>query len=79
MVLLSKDFLKLVLLACCIAFPIAWLGADWWLQGYAYHIDVEWWIFALAGTIAIGIALLTVSYQAIKTAIINPVSILRSE
>jgi len=79
MVLLSKDFLKLVLLACCIAFPIAWLGADWWLQGYAYHIDVEWWIFALAGTIATGIALLTVSYQAIKTAIVNPVSILRSE
>jgi putative ABC transport system permease protein len=58
---------------------MAWLGTDWWLQGYAYHVDVEWWIFALAGTIATGIALLTVSYQAIKTAVINPVRILRSE
>jgi len=77
--LLSKDFVKLVLIACCIAFPIAWLGAHWWLQAYAYHIEVEWWIFALAGTIATGIALLTVSYQAIKTAVINPVRILRSE
>lgn len=79
MVLLAKDFVKLVLIACCIAFPIAWLGTDWWLQGYAYHVDVEWWIFALSGTIATGIALLTVSYQAIKTAVINPVRILRSE
>ena len=79
MVLLSKDFVKLVLIACCIAFPIAWLGADWWLQGYAYHIDVEWWIFALAGNITTGIALLTVSYQAIKAAVVNPVKILRSE
>ncbi|SDM77895.1 putative ABC transport system permease protein [Catalinimonas alkaloidigena] len=79
MVLLSKDFVELVLIACSIAFPIAWLGADWWLQGYAYHIDVEWWIFALAGIMATGIALLTVSYQAIKTAVVNPVRILRSE
>jgi putative ABC transport system permease protein len=79
MVLLSKDFVKLVLIACCIAFPIAWLAADWWLQGYAYHIDVEWWIFPLAGIIATGIALLTVSYQSIKTAVINPVKILRSK
>jgi putative ABC transport system permease protein len=77
--LLSKDFVKLVLIACCIAFPIAWLGADWWLLEYAYHIDVEWWFFALAGVIATGIALLTVSYQAIKAAIVNPVKILRSE
>jgi putative ABC transport system permease protein len=79
MALLSKDFVKLVLIACCIAFPIAWLGANWWLQAYAYHIDVAWWIFALAGLIATGIALLTVSYQAIKAAVVNPVKILRSE
>ncbi|MBT1700157.1 ABC transporter permease [Fulvivirgaceae bacterium PWU4] len=79
MALLSKDFLKLVLIACCIAFPIAWLGADLWLQEYAYHIDVEWWFFALAGVIATGIALITVSYQAIKAAVVNPVKILRSE
>jgi len=77
--LLSKDFVKLVLIACCIAFPIAWWGATRWLQEYAYHIDVGWWIFALAGLIATGIALLTVSYQAIKAAIVNPVKILRSE
>jgi putative ABC transport system permease protein len=79
MALLSKDFLKLVLIACCFAFPIAWLGANAWLQEYAYHIDMEWWIFALAGVIATGIALLTVSYQAIKAAVVNPVKILRSE
>jgi putative ABC transport system permease protein len=79
MALLSKDFVKLVLIACCIAFPLAWFGADLWLQEYAYHIDVEWWIFALAGLIATGIALITVSYQAIKAAVVNPVKILRSE
>ena len=77
--LLSKDFVRLVFIACCIAFPIAWFGANRWLQAYAYHIKLEWWIFALAGLIAIGIALLTVSYQAIKAAIVNPVKILRSE
>jgi putative ABC transport system permease protein len=79
MAMLSKDFVKLVLIACCIAFPIAWVGANWWLQEYAYHIDIEWWIFALAGVIATGIALLTVSYQAIKAAVVNPVKVLRSE
>jgi putative ABC transport system permease protein len=79
MALLSKDFVKLVLIACCIAFPIAWVGANWWLQEYAYHIDIEWWIFALAGLMATGIALLTVSYQAIRAAFVNPVKILRSE
>jgi putative ABC transport system permease protein len=79
MALLSKDFVKLVLIACCIAFPLAWLGANLWLQQYAYHIHIEWWIFALAGLIATGIALLTVSYQAIKASVVNPVKILRSE
>jgi putative ABC transport system permease protein len=79
MALLSEDFVKMVLIACCLAFPIAWLGANWWLQEYAYHIDVEWWIFALAGVIATGIALFTVSYQAIKAAVVNPVKVLRSE
>jgi putative ABC transport system permease protein len=79
MALLSKDFVKLVLIACCIAFPIGWLGANQWLQAYAYHIDVEWWIFALTGLIATGIALFTVSYQAVKAAVMNPVKTLRSE
>jgi putative ABC transport system permease protein len=77
--LLSKDFVKLVFIACCIAFPIAWWGTTLWLQEYAYHIEVTWWIFALAGVMATGIALLTVSYQAIKAAVVNPVEILRSE
>ncbi|MCW5910858.1 MAG: ABC transporter permease [Cyclobacteriaceae bacterium] len=77
--LLSKDFVKLVLVACCISFPIAWWGANRWLEEYAYHVDVTWWVFALAGVLATGIALLTVSYQAIKTALVNPVEILKSE
>lgn len=79
MALLSKDFVKLVFVACCIAFPIAWWGASRWLEEYAYHVEVTWWIFALAGVIATGIALLTVSYQAIKTAMISPVKILKAE
>jgi putative ABC transport system permease protein len=77
--LLSKDFVRLVFIACCIAFPIAWWGANSWLEEYAYHIEVSWWIFALAGVMATGIALLTVSYQAIKAAFISPVKILKSE
>ncbi len=77
--LLSRDFLKLVLIACCIAFPIAWVATNRWLQEYAYHIEVHWWVFASAGAIATTIALLTVSYQAIKTAFVNPVESLRSE
>ncbi|HEU5289801.1 MAG TPA: FtsX-like permease family protein [Cyclobacteriaceae bacterium] len=77
--LLSKDFVKLVFVACCIAFPLAWWGASRWLEEYAYHIDVSWWIFAIAGALATGIALLTVSYQAIRTALVSPVKILKSE
>lgn len=77
--LLSKDFMKLVFIACCMAFPIAWWGANQWLDEYAYHIEVKWWVFAIAGVIATGIALLTVSYQAIKAALVNPVKILKSE
>src|SRR5215203_2822299 len=77
--LLSKDFLKLVLIANGIAFPVAWWVTNKWLQEYAYHIDVQWWVFVIAGILAIGIALLTVSYQAIKAAIGNPVKNLRTE
>jgi putative ABC transport system permease protein len=77
--LLSKDFLKLVLIANGIAFPIAWWAANKWLQEYAYHIEVKWWVFGLAGASAIVIALLTVSFQAIRAAISNPVKSLRSE
>src|SRR5688572_5216920 len=77
--LLSKDFLKLVLIANGIAFPIAWWATKEWLQEYAYHVNVEWWVFGLAGISAIVIALLTVSYQAIRAAISNPVKSLRTE
>jgi putative ABC transport system permease protein len=77
--LLSKDFLKLVLIANGIAFPIAWWAVNEWLQEFAYHIDVKWWVFGLAGVAAIVIALVTVSFQAIKAAIANPVKSLRTE
>jgi len=77
--LLSKDFLKLVLIANGIAFPIAWWATNKWLQEYAYHINVQWWVFGLAGAAAILIALITVSYQALRAALINPVKSLRTE
>ena len=77
--LLSKDFLRLVLIAIVIASPLAWYVMDKWLQGFAYKITLSWWVFALAGLLAVGIALLTVSFQAIKAALINPVKSLRSE
>ena len=77
--LLSKDFLKLVLIAIGIAFPIAWWATNNWLQEYAYHIDVQWWIFVVAGLAAVIIAIVTVSYQAIKAAMSNPVRSLRTE
>jgi putative ABC transport system permease protein len=76
---LSKDFLKLVLIANGIAFPIAWWATNKWLQEYAYHIDVQWWVFVIAGSFACIIALLTVSYQAIRAALSNPVKNLRTE
>jgi putative ABC transport system permease protein len=77
--LLSKDFLKLVLLAIVIASPLAWYALREWLGTFAYRIDLSWWLFALAGTLAVGIALLTVSFQSIRAAIANPVDSLRSE
>jgi ABC-type antimicrobial peptide transport system, permease component len=77
--LLSKDFLKLVFIANCIAFPVAWWATNKWLQQYAYHITVQWWFFAVAGILAMSIALLTVSYQTIKVARANPVKSLRTE
>jgi putative ABC transport system permease protein len=77
--MLSKEFLKFVLIASLIAFPIAWWVMNKWLQGFAYRIHISWWIFLAAGAIAILIALLTVSFQAIKAAVANPVDSLRSE
>ena len=77
--LLSKDFLKLVLIAIVIASPIAWYAMNEWLADFAYKIDINWWVFALAGGLAVGIALLTVSFQSVKAALANPVESLRSE
>ncbi|AHM62868.1 antimicrobial peptide ABC transporter permease [Flammeovirgaceae bacterium 311] len=77
--LLSKDFIKLVLIAILIASPIAWYFMSQWLQDFAYRIDISWWIFALAGLSAIAIALITVSFHAIKAALRNPVRNLRTE
>ncbi len=77
--LLSREFIILVLVALVIATPIAWLSMDKWLQDYAYRIPIEWWIFGLAGAAAIFIALVTVSFQALKAALISPINSLRSE
>ena len=77
--LLSKDFLKLVLVAIVIASPIAWYAMNAWLADFAYKIEISWWIFALAGGLTVGIALLTVSFQSVKAALMNPVKSLRSE
>jgi putative ABC transport system permease protein len=77
--LLSKDFLKLVVIAILIATPIAGWAMSKWLQQFAYRIDISWWMYALAGIVAVIIALVTVSLQAIKAAIANPVKSLRSE
>ncbi|WP_417887721.1 ABC transporter permease [Zunongwangia sp.] len=77
--LLSKDFLKLVFIAILIASPVAWWLMQKWLDGFAYRINLEWTFFIIAGLLAIGIALFTVSFQAIKAAIANPIQSLRSE
>lgn len=77
--LLAKDFLSLVLVAIVCATPLAWYLMNAWLADFAYRIDVQWWLFALAGTGALAIAFLTVSYQSIKAALANPVKSLRSE
>lgn len=77
--LISKDFLKLVVIAAVIAFPIAWYAMKTWLQDFAYRVDINWWIFIAAAIIAVLIALVTISFQAIKAAIANPVKSLRTE
>jgi putative ABC transport system permease protein len=77
--LLSKDFLKLVLIAAIIAFPIAWYGMNNWLQDFAYRISIPWSIFVIATIVAAVIAFLTISWQALKAALTNPVKNLRTE
>ncbi|HMK02690.1 MAG TPA: FtsX-like permease family protein, partial [Ferruginibacter sp.] len=77
--LLSKDFLKLVLVAIVIASPLAWYAMNKWLQDFAYRISLAWWIFLLAGFVAVLIAFVTISFQAIRSASANPVKSLRTE
>lgn len=77
--LLSKDFLKLVGVAIIIAVPVAWWAMNKWLQAFAFRVDISWWMFALAGLMAILIAVFAVSFQAIKAAIANPVKSLKNE
>ena len=77
--LLSADFLKLVCVSCLIAFPVAWGMMHNWLQNYQYRIEISWWIFLAAGCMAVLIALATVSFQAIKAAVANPVKSLKAE
>jgi putative ABC transport system permease protein len=77
--LFSKDFLPLILLAFLIAGPLGWYAMNAWLHDFAYRIDISWWIFGLAGSVALLIAMLTVAYQAIRAARANPVSSLRAE
>lgn len=77
--LLSKDFLRLVLIAIVIASPLAWYIMNRWLDNFAYHINIEWWVFILAGLMATAVALLTISFQSAKAARMNPVQSLRSE
>jgi putative ABC transport system permease protein len=77
--MLSKDFLKLVLIGSLIAFPLAWWGMYKWLEDFAYHVNIGWWVFAVAAGLAAFVALATISFQAIKAALNNPVKSLRTE
>lgn len=77
--MISKDFVKLVLIALIFAFPLAWWAMNKWLEDFAYRVNIGWWVFALAGSVAILIALITVSFQSVKAAMANPVTSLRTE
>lgn len=78
-IMLSKDFGKLVLIAFVLATPFAWWGVNEWLQSYEYKVDVAWWVYVLAGVVAFAVAWITMSYQSIRAALSNPVKSLRSE
>jgi putative ABC transport system permease protein len=77
--LLSNDFVKLVAVAAVVSFPAGWWIMNYWLQDFAYRIDIKWWVFGIAGVLALTIAIVTVSLQAIKAALANPVKSLRTE
>ncbi|MDR3693892.1 ABC transporter permease [Mucilaginibacter sp.] len=78
-ILISNDFLKLIGIAALISFPIAWWGMNRWLQDFAYRTSISWWIFVAAGLLAASVAMITVSYQALKAALANPVKSLKTE
>ena len=77
--MLSKDFVNLMIISCVIAIPIAWYFLHQWLMKYPYRTEISWWIFLFAGMGAMFITLITVSFQAIRAALMNPVSSLRTE
>ena len=77
--LFSKEFILLIFIAFLIAAPLAWYFMNQWLQDYAFRIDISWWIFVVGGLTSILVALATVSYRAIRAAVVNPVDSLRSE
>ena len=77
--LLSRDFLKLVIISCVIAFPIGWWSMNSWLQNYQYRTSIQWWVFGIAGVSALLLAVITVSYQALKAALSNPIKSLRTQ
>jgi ABC-type antimicrobial peptide transport system permease subunit len=79
MMMLSKDFIRLVIIAILVAFPLAWWVMNNWLSGYAYHVKMRAAEFVIAGTAILIITLLTMSYQSIRTALMNPVKSLRTE
>ncbi|WP_374755022.1 ABC transporter permease, partial [Arsenicibacter rosenii] len=78
-VLLSKDFLTLILAAIALASPLAWFAMSRWLDAFAYKITLDWWLFALAAVLAVLLALFTISFQSVKAALMNPVRSLKSE
>jgi putative ABC transport system permease protein len=77
--LISRDFVQLVLISFTVAIPFAWYAVHAWLQNFAYHIPISWWVFGISGLTVVFVALLTVSGQAFKVAISNPVNALRNE
>jgi ABC-type antimicrobial peptide transport system permease subunit len=77
--LFSIDFVKLVVIALVIASPIAWYLMDGWLQDFTYKVQISWWLYVVAGVVAVVIALITISFQSLKAAFTNPVTALRSE
>jgi putative ABC transport system permease protein len=76
--LLSKEFLIMVLISVAVASPVAWWAMEKWLSNYAYRTDIPWWLFVVVGCVSLGIALLTVGFQAIKAATANPVKAISS-